>query len=572
MLPVPRVAVACVRDKRRGAGAASHLHAERGRRAGQIAFAVAFVDGTLPIDREWMGMGRQRYFGTFSMSLVSLALAGCGDDGSGTAGLTDSSSSSSAAANSSTTAAEPTTTGPQTTETTETTEVVTGGVSGTTTGGTAEGTTGDPTGTTGSSEGSTSTGPAPFCGDGKVDDGEECDDANADDSDPCTSACKNAFCGDGIVGPGEACDDGNMVEEDDCGNDCASPNCGDGKLQVGVEECDDGNLIDTDACLNSCLNAACGDGTVQEGVEECDDANADDLDACSNACVLTTCDDAIANGAETDVDCGGPTCPKCGLGAGCVDDGDCEAVCMMNTCFSLTSCKAIHDVDPALPDGEYTLDPDDGGPAPSFAAHCDMTTSGGGWTLVARVNGTDMQGLLYDVWTAGATVGDIADFNLVAGGDALYPSHTAVLADELMFLDATAPCGGDNRLVQTAAILGDKPLRQFLADVPALNVTYLNADPALGANVSVAAFLNKGCVHPLHGAGNKFPMNKFGVNISMTTHNANAFIRFTTSPNDWDIGIGSKLGPDGGYQCGDMDPLGDGHNGWPGHIVTVYVR
>ena len=47
------------------------------------------------------------------------------------------------------------------------------------------------------------------CGNGIVDNGEECDDgeANADDA-ACTAACTKARCGDGKVGPGEACDGG----------------------------------------------------------------------------------------------------------------------------------------------------------------------------------------------------------------------------------------------------------------------------------------------------------------------------------------------------------------------------
>ncbi len=38
-----------------------------------------------------------------------------------------------------------------------------------------------------------------------------------------------------------------------------------------------------------------------------------------------TCGDGIKNGAETDTDCGGPTCEKCALGKACDGDGDCAA-------------------------------------------------------------------------------------------------------------------------------------------------------------------------------------------------------------------------------------------------------
>src|SRR5215471_4215972 len=49
-------------------------------------------------------------------------------------------------------------------------------------------------------------------------------------------------------------------------------NCGNGRLDDG-ELCDDGNLSDTDACTSACLPARCGDNVVQLGVEDCDGIN-----------------------------------------------------------------------------------------------------------------------------------------------------------------------------------------------------------------------------------------------------------------------------------------------------------
>jgi cysteine-rich repeat protein len=64
---------------------------------------------------------------------------------------------------------------------------------------------------------------------------------------------------------------------------CTSEFCGNGK-QDGGEECDDGNAADGDACTHECKQARCGDGLVQNDVEECDDGNSSDGDSCSNAC------------------------------------------------------------------------------------------------------------------------------------------------------------------------------------------------------------------------------------------------------------------------------------------------
>lgn len=49
---------------------------------------------------------------------------------------------------------------------------------------------------------------------------------------------------------------------------CSTARCGDGVVQTG-EECDDANAFDTDTCL-SCRVARCGDGVVRAGYETCD--------------------------------------------------------------------------------------------------------------------------------------------------------------------------------------------------------------------------------------------------------------------------------------------------------------
>ncbi|HRI09069.1 MAG TPA: DUF4215 domain-containing protein [Nannocystaceae bacterium] len=220
----------------------------------------------------------------------------------------------------------------------------------------------------------------PVCGDGFVQAGEACDDGNDDNGDGCVSGCVAASCGDGYVGPGEACDD---PDPQVCTASCALPSCGDGVVQ-GAEECDDGNGDDTDACLSTCLKATCGDGAVYAGVEACDDGNAVESDGCTSLCEPPACDDGIKSGSESDVDCGG-SCDACAAGQACSKGSECQTnVCKAGVCAVGQSCLEIHASSPMLPSGIYSVDLDGDGPEPQASVFCEMETDGGGWTLVQR--------------------------------------------------------------------------------------------------------------------------------------------------------------------------------------------
>jgi cysteine-rich repeat protein len=140
-----------------------------------------------------------------------------------------------------------------------------------------------------------------ICGDGLVQNPEECDDGNRNPLDACTNDCKKPMCGDGIVQAPEECDDANTQDLDACSSTCKRARCGDGVVQSALnEQCDDGNTIPTDSCSNDCRLPSCGDGIKQPG-EECDEGlkNSDTApDSCRRDCRLPRCGDAVTDNGE----------------------------------------------------------------------------------------------------------------------------------------------------------------------------------------------------------------------------------------------------------------------------------
>ena len=85
----------------------------------------------------------------------------------------------------------------------------------------------------------------PFCGNGRLDQQEQCDNgaANSDTAaNACRSDCAPARCGDGVVDTGEVCDEGAANSDTTggaCRKTCVPPRCGDSVVDPG-EECDNG--------------------------------------------------------------------------------------------------------------------------------------------------------------------------------------------------------------------------------------------------------------------------------------------------------------------------------------------
>jgi fibro-slime domain-containing protein len=154
---------------------------------------------------------------------------------------------------------------------------------------------------------------APYCGDGVVSNGEQCDEGalNGSGYGHCTSACKlGPRCGDGLLqSPPEQCDDGinNGSTGDKCNSNCTLK-CGDGIVEAG-EQCDNGTANNTGGygkCNPNCtLGPYCGDG-IKNGTEQCDDGKNDGTyGTCNPNCTLAPyCGDGILQNPPETCDLG----------------------------------------------------------------------------------------------------------------------------------------------------------------------------------------------------------------------------------------------------------------------------
>eukprot|EP00877_Chromochloris_zofingiensis_P011489 jgi/Chrzof1/6594/Cz19g02010.t1 len=140
-------------------------------------------------------------------------------------------------------------------------------------------------------------------------------------------------CGGG--GCNAACDVG-----EGCGSvwDCVSKVCTSGKC-ADAPTCKNGikDATETDVdCGGSSCAARCIVGKTCASASDCGTG------ICTNGkCApQPTCTDNIKNGQETDVDCGGPTCPACVFGNTCTANGDCNSNnCSGGKCSEPITCK-----------------------------------------------------------------------------------------------------------------------------------------------------------------------------------------------------------------------------------------
>jgi cysteine-rich repeat protein len=181
------------------------------------------------------------------------------------------------------------------------------------------------------------------CGNGLLETGEQCDDANMVSTDACIG-CKTATCGDGFVRASvEQCDLGTGNSNTAaCLTTCRNASCGDGFVQAGVEQCDLGTgNSNTAACLTTCRNASCGDGFVQAGVEQCDlGTRNSNTGACLTNCRNATCGDGFVQAGVEECDDVSGSCTRCRFT--CLASDPARNCSTQTTACAVFSCGATH--------------------------------------------------------------------------------------------------------------------------------------------------------------------------------------------------------------------------------------
>ncbi|MDB4931361.1 MAG: uncharacterized protein JWM10_3845, partial [Myxococcaceae bacterium] len=200
-----------------------------------------------------------------------------------------------------------------------------------------------------------------------------------------------------------------------CGMVCATPNaspacaasaCGVGSCNAGFANCDaaatNGCEVDTRTTVAHC--GGCGLACALPNATPACVASACAVAACGPG--FGDCDGNAANGCE--VNTGASTAHCGGCGRVCPTTQGCAA----GVCTLPRSCAEIKARVPAAATGVFEIDPDGAGGDASLRVYCDMTSSGGGWTLVLMA-GTDALGTLgYNsaLWTNTAVLnGDVND-------------------------------------------------------------------------------------------------------------------------------------------------------------------
>ena len=285
--------------------------------------------------------------------------------------------------------------------------------------------------------------------------------------------------------------------------------------------------VATTDCIAGQSVAATGTATTDRTCTACASGTYSNTEDAASCATWTDCGPTVVatpGTASQDQTCG------TACAAGYVDHGGCKRP---------ANCSELHKSDPALPSGDYVIDPDGAGNAAAFTASCDMDTDGGGWTLVLNYHhqgGTnpELQVRTEDLPLLGSAVLGDDDSDTSSWGHASQALMAQLNASELRFYGETS---GHDRVMhfatRSASCLsyfagGSGDCRGLGADYRALanhttNIPGVGADGFTGqgdAAMTEFPFYLSGTYHwGIRGSGNRWEVDDYADNaVNDTVH------------------------------------------------------
>jgi len=291
-----------------------------------------------------------------------------------------------------------------------------------------------------------------------------------------------------------------------------------------------------------------GDGQI-----DTPDARPDATPACSNG---------IRDDLETDIDCG-PGCDPCGNGKRCTAATDCMvASCIGNACRLPYDCDELHQLQPALGDGAYAIDV--GGTTGAVTTFCDMTTDGGGWTLVGKVDGRQ----------------DMANVWLVSSQNVASLSTATIAGNAFSCIDAVALAVGRASEVRLSNSARDRWVRWSLPAGRTLATFWRHST---GQNTIEAGAISTVTVQRWSGQTNMCHQNNYGINPLATHGGGYPYTSYNSAGNtqggDGCMTVGvTTVSSNGFSQNGNGFDAPADETGWPNNAfnqpvhVAVWLR
>jgi cysteine-rich repeat protein len=316
------------------------------------------------------------------------------------------------------------------------------------------------------------------CGNGCIEPGEECDDADTANGDGCDEDCAEENCwncstgqvtGDSIPA---VCEGGGPSQ---CEEDASCSECGNNEIEAG-EQCDDGDTVSQDCCSPTCQyvsgGSACPNGIFCDGAETCDGSgNCNDgadptCSQLNGPCVVGLCDGKLDTCVTDLNELNGNSCEDAGACA-TGEGGTClNGVCVGTASTLSPTCRWI--IIGGSPLGDVRVRT---GPGSTVDADmCGDTARIGGITTddIVAISTTG-EGIRFygppvvdgDIVTGGSTVR--SNLYLTIPGTALKTVDTAMTVAKLPsgVVDTTGNhalvdvCGDDQAILASAAAILD---------------------------------------------------------------------------------------------------------------------